>query len=153
MLAIRVADFSDPVAQQLAAACRAELIERYGGEDAPLPTPEEFSGDSGRFLVGWLGDRAVAGGGVRRLDAVTAEIKRMYVAPDVRGHGHSRVLLAALEAVAADLGYQQVWLETGTRQPEAIALYESSGYSPLTPYGWYRDAPDVRCYAKNLTVP
>jgi hypothetical protein len=41
-------------------------------------------------------------------------------------------------------------LETGTRQPEAIALYLSSGYVPVEKFGTYRDEPDSRCYGKDL---
>jgi hypothetical protein len=41
-------------------------------------------------------------------------------------------------------------LETGVRQPEAIALYESAGYDAIEPYGFYKNAPLSRCYAKDL---
>jgi putative acetyltransferase len=100
--------------------------------------------------VAHLDGRAVACGGVRRLRDGIAEIKRMYVEPQVRGRGISRALLAALESAAREAGYREVWLETGLGQPEAMALYEASGYAPITPYGHYKDHDGSRCYAKRL---
>ena len=55
-----------------------------------------------------------------------------------------------LEDRARTLGYTRLVLETGTKQPEAIALYESDGYTSIPAYGYYRDAPNSRCYAKDL---
>ncbi len=79
-----------------------------------------------------------------------AEIKRMYVAPQARRRGVARALLGALEADAHRLGYRGLILETGTRQPEAMALYESSGWSITPRYGAYRAFASSRCYAKDL---
>ena len=74
----------------------------------------------------------------------------MYVKPDMRRRGISRVVLEELEAHARAIGYTRLVLETGTRQPEAIALYESAGYESIEPYGFYKTAPMSRCYAKSL---
>ena len=142
------------VGAALVASQWRELLRRYG-----VPDDREVSDDllaeqlappHGVFLVGWLTDEPVACGGVRRHDDAVGEIKRMYVAPPHRRQGHSRTLLRALEGRARDLGYVRLVLETGTKQPEAIALYESEGYEPIEPYGFYRDAPGSRCYAKRL---
>lgn len=131
-----------------------ELMGRYG-----VPEDRNVSDDlevdhlappGGRFLVAWAGDVPVACGGVRRHDATTGEVKRMYVVPGHRGHGYSRALLRALEDQARDLGYARMVLETGTMQPEAIALYESEGYVRIESYGFYAGAPDERCYGKDL---
>ena len=51
---------------------------------------------------------------------------------------------------AAAAGYEQLWLETGGSQPEAIALYESAGYTPVARFGQYAWAEDQRCYGKSL---
>ena len=80
----------------------------------------------------------------------TAEIKRMYVMPRVRKAGVARTMLAHLERTAADAGIAALVLETGTRQPEAIALYESSGYVEIPGFGFYREAPLSRCFGKLL---
>jgi GNAT superfamily N-acetyltransferase len=76
------------------------------------------------------------------------EVKRMFVVPAHRGHGYARAVLAELERSAAAAGRCRVVLETGTRQPEAIALYRSCGYTPMAAFGMYRDSPSCRCLAK-----
>ena len=152
----RVADGhpGSEVGAALVGAQWRELMRRYG-----VPEERNVSDDleidhlappDGVFLVGWAGDTPVACGGVRRHDATTGEVKRMYVAPDHRGNGYSRALLRALEDRARGLGYTRMVLETGTMQPEAIALYESEGYASIEAYGFYAGAPDERCYGKDL---
>ena len=81
-----------------------------------------------------------------------AEVKRMYVADGYRGRGLSRVILAELEARALAAGVRRLRLETGTRQPEAIRLYESSGYVRIENFGVYRDHAGSRCFGKDLTA-
>jgi hypothetical protein len=61
------------------------------------------------------------------------------------------VVLGELEVRARTIGYTRLVLETGTQQPEAIDLYETSGYEPIEGYGRFRDAPSARCYGKTLT--
>ena len=85
-----------------------------------------------------------------RYDETTAEIRRMYVAPAARGRGLSRLVLAALEDEARELGYSFVRLETGDRQPEAIKLYASSGFEPIPRYGSFADDPRSVCFEKRL---
>ena len=82
----------------------------------------------------------------------TAEIKRMYVIPRAQRRGLARAMLAHLEDTARAAGAEVMVLETGTRQPEAIRLYESSGYRPITGFGFYRDEPLSRCMARSLVV-
>jgi GNAT superfamily N-acetyltransferase len=132
-----------------------ELMRRYGVPDHRDDVTDDLevahlAPPTGAFLVGWTGDTPVACGGVRHHDAVTGEVKRMYVAPDHRGQGYSRRVLRALEDRARALGYTRMVLETGTMQPEAMALYESEGYARIDGYGYYGDAPHVRCYGKDL---
>ena len=86
----------------------------------------------------------------RRTTAGVGEIKRMYTRPEARRRGIARTLLAALEVRAVGLGYRRLVLETGTKQPEAMTLYEALGYAPIAPYGQYKDFPDSRCFAKAL---
>ena len=129
-----------------------ELLERYGVPDAD---PDDLQADHlapphGVFLVAWVDGDAVGCGGIRQYDEATGEIKRMYTKPEARRRGISRVVLEALEARARAVGYTRLVLETGIRQPEAIALYESSGYASIEPYGFYKNAPGSRCYAKPL---
>jgi GNAT superfamily N-acetyltransferase len=102
------------------------------------------------FLVAWVDDRAVGCGGVRAHDGDIGELKRMYVQPAYRRTGVGRAVLAALEARARALGYARLRLETGVRQPEAIALYRAAGYEPIEAYGLYRDEPMSRCFEKRI---
>ena len=124
-----------PPAADLIAAMVAEMATLYGPIDVPgMPsaTPADFAPPHGTFLVGFDGEAApVCAGGVKRLDDDAAEIKRMYVVPAARGRGLARVLLAALEDAALDLGYGTVRLDTGALQPHAQTLYESAGYRAI----------------------
>ncbi len=88
----------------------------------------------GAFLVARLDGRPVGCGAVRRLDARTAEIKRMWIDPAARGRGVGRRLLAALEDVARSLGCATVRLDTSAHLTEAIALYRSAGYVEIPAY-------------------
>jgi GNAT superfamily N-acetyltransferase len=73
-------------------------------------------------------------GGFKRLDERTAEIKRMYVSPRVRGHGLARRILVRLESGAKTAGYAVIRLDTGDKQPEALHLYRSAGYREIPDY-------------------
>lgn len=126
---------------------------------APSDSPawEVEAGDvtrpRGTFVVAHLDGVAVACGAIRPLpggDPAIAEVKRMYTAPEARGRGTARAVLRRLVAVAAELGYRQVVLETGTRQPEAMALYRSEGWVPLAPYGQYCGEHLSRCFVLDL---
>jgi GNAT superfamily N-acetyltransferase len=67
----------------------------------------------------------------------------MYVVPAARGRGVSKLLLGALEIAAGERGWWRLRLETGPRQPEAIALYTGSGYRPIGAFGAYDGDPDA----------
>jgi putative acetyltransferase len=126
-----------------------ELAYRYGGADEP-PYP---ANPEARYMVAVVGRTAVGCGAIQPLDPVTAELKRMYVRPDHRGRGVARRLLSALEAWAVSAGYDRIRLEAGILQPEAIGLYESSGYDPIAGYGPYERKPFSRCFEKTMLVP
>jgi GNAT superfamily N-acetyltransferase len=79
-----------------------------------------------------------------------AEVKRMYVAPAARRRGLARAVLAHLEETAAQAGAEVMVLETGTEQPEAIAMYERAGYERVDGFGYYTWSPKSRCYGKRL---
>jgi ribosomal protein S18 acetylase RimI-like enzyme len=74
----------------------------------------------------------------------------MYVAPAARRRGYARAVLAHLEATAREAGAAVMVLETGTEQPEAIAMYVDQGYVPIEPYGHYASSPKNRCFGKPL---
>lgn len=103
------------------------------------------------FLVAEAGDEAVGCIGLLPIVDGVGELKRLYVRPDHRGQGIGRRLITSAEALARHRGATTLRLATGTRQPEAIALYESLGYVTTPPYGKYTHQPTARCYRKLLT--
>ena len=138
---------------------QAEYVVRYGGRDETPIDPTYFDAPGGAFFVGYLDGRPVATGAWRRRTDVlvdgtslSAEVKRMYVVPQARGLGLARAVLAHLEDTAREAGAEVMVLETGLRQPEAIALYESSGYRPIAGFGYYQDVPLSRCMARSLVT-
>jgi ribosomal protein S18 acetylase RimI-like enzyme len=156
-LRIERVGFGHADALALIAEVQAEYVVRYGGPDETPLDPADFTPPRGSFFVGYLRDVPVVSGAWRRRDDVsafgtteTAEIKRMYVVSGLRGQGLARAMLAHLESTAAEAGAAAIVLETGLRQPEAIGLYESSGYTPIASFGHYRDEPLNRCFAKRL---
>ena len=150
MFVIEPHRFDDLVAAQLVDELQREYLVRYGSPDATPIEAGEFDPPSGLFLVGLLDGDPVAAGGWRRLQPGVGEIKRMYVAQRARGRGLSRLMLSRLESTLAADGYERVVLMTGLEQPEAIALYESSGYLPGKSYGAYAGEPRARFYGKEL---
>lgn len=76
------------------------------------------------------------------------EVKRMYTLPEYRGKGIAVNVLAELEKWAAELGFEKCVLETGKKQPEAIRLYEKSGYSLIANYGQYIGVDNSVCFQK-----
>lgn len=141
-ISIRPESYASPTASSLVDALTLELAGRYPGEDPDCkgsePDPEEFELPRGRFVVAWLKGEAIGCGGVCSADGNgPAEVRRMYVTPEARGQGISREILAALGKEALALGNERIRLETGINQPEAIGLYESSGYARIPNYGPY----------------
>jgi GNAT superfamily N-acetyltransferase len=154
---IEVVRFDHPHAVELTALVQQEYVERYGSTDATPMAGSHFDPPDGAFLLGYDDGAPVACGGWRAQSARQghlrdgdAEIKRMFVAPAARGRGHARRILAALEDSAREAGRARMVLETGTKQPEAIALYRSCGYTDMPAFGVYRDDPLCVCLAKEL---
>ena len=150
---LRSADPRSAAAAQLIGALSRELASRYDFSDDGSGNfnPEDAAGPRSEFLVGFVEGRPVACGAYRPMDERAAEIKRMYVIPEQRGRGLSKFVLAELERRAARMGYRVARLETGTKQPEAIALYEGSGYRRIPNFGIYVGNPLSVCFEKDLT--
>ena len=136
MIEFRREPASSAAACALLSAMEDEMVALYSmpGMPTSASTAELEPTNSGAYVVGWEDGRAVAGGALKRLEPGVAEIKRMYVVPDARGRGLARRLLAALEDVARELGYERVRLDTGASQPHAQVLYESAGYREVPDY-------------------
>jgi len=140
------------VALALIRALNDELSARYpepGANHFRLDAQEVAEG-TGAFVVAYDGTRPVGCGAIRRLDRDTAEIKRMYVDEPARGRGIGRLVLARLEAEAHTLGVRRIVLETGVRQPEAIALYARAGFFQIPAFGEYLGSALSVCMGKEL---
>lgn len=143
-------DHADAVA--LIEQVQQEYVVRYGEVDGTPVDPAQFAAPLGLFLVGYLDAQPVACGGWRARGDGTAELKRMYVAPAARGRGAARAILAELERTARQTGHNRIVLETGLRQPEAIALYTSAGYTPVPRFGYYKDASESVHLGKSFAI-
>lgn len=159
-LEIRAEPYDGAIARGLVEALSVDIEVRYADDpDDPDPaahwrvSAEQVTPPRGLFVVAYIDGKPVGCGAFRPLPVGrphVAEIKRMYTTPQARRRGVSRALVARLESEAARSGYRWVQLETGRRQPEAMALYQSAGYHRIPPYGEYRDDQLSVCYAKNL---
>jgi GNAT superfamily N-acetyltransferase len=157
---VRPEPYDSPTVRALVDAMIADIEERYAdtGEAADPDAEWALAADDvtpprGVFLVAYLDDEAVGCGAIQPLPSAgpgAAEVKRMFTAPQARRRGASRAILGRLEAEAVRLGYRRLQLETGMRQPEAIALYEASGYHRIANYGYYANSVLSACYAKDL---
>lgn len=156
VLDLRVVRYDHPDVTGLVARVQQEYVERYGGPDETPVDVATFDPPDGLFLLAYVDGLPVGTGAWRRSPVralggtLGAEIKRMYVVPEQRGRGLARRILAELEDTAAAAGFDLLVLETGLKQPEAIALYESAGYVPVPGFGFYCGSELSRCFGKRL---
>lgn len=130
-----------PEAAGLIGQAEAELALRYPPEHRHGLAVEALVAQEARFFVITHEDEAAGCGGYVVFAPGVAELKRMYVARAHRGHGLSREVLRAIEVAAAAEGVGRMYLETGTLQAEALALYLSAGYRVCGKFGAYEDSP------------
>ena len=156
-LRLEPARLTDRDTQHLVAQVQAEYTLLYGGPDTSPMEDDGFESPHGAFFLGYADGQPVAMGGWRlRPDLhvlagqAVAEIKRMYVAPAARRRGFARRVLTTLEDTARAVGSDVMVLETGTMQPEAIALYTASGYQLVESFGHYSWSPLARCFGRLL---
>ncbi len=102
-------------------------------------------------IVFYQDERPIACGAIKEYDANTMEIKRMYVVEDMRGKGLATQVLKELEEWAKSLNFPKCILETGNKQPDAIALYLKNGYQTIPNYGQYLHVENSVCFEKRLS--
>jgi GNAT superfamily N-acetyltransferase len=131
-VAVRPEPYGDEGPQWVVAQAEAELVSRYGGLDAGELglSAAMFDPPAGAFLVARSDGaaRPVGGVGVRDVAEGTGEVRRLWVDPLWRGRGVGRTLMDGLESLALERGLRTLRLATGDRQPEAVALYEATGW-------------------------
>jgi len=130
----------------------ADLLLRYPRQWIHGLHPEDMQDGELIFLVVRLGTELVGCGALRPLDAKMAEVKRMFVRSQFRRQGISRKILSTLETIAREKGCSTLRLETGTEQPESLALYRSAGYTQIPAYGEYIGDPYSICFEKDLNL-
>jgi putative acetyltransferase len=139
MSGIRIAR-EDPRAGEIVAMI-AELdrylTSLYPAESNHLLALEALAADNVAFFVARRDGTAEACGALVREAPDWGEIKRIYVRPAARGLGLGRAVLAEIEAEARNMGLRWLRLETGSRQPEALGLFERSGYGRCAAFGAY----------------
>lgn len=128
----------DPLAAPLLAELAVEYASRYGGTEQRVMEwlrqeypAQDFTPPDGALLIGLLDGVPVTGGAFRRFDDTRAELKRIWTDRGHRQRGYAKAVLAELEREIVSRGYRRAYLTTGDRQPEAEALYLSSGYTRL----------------------
>ncbi|HKN96585.1 MAG TPA: GNAT family N-acetyltransferase [Pseudonocardiaceae bacterium] len=152
-MVIKAVPLDHPDAALLIDEVQQVYVGLYGGHDSARTAPDEFAPPHGVFLVGYAAGEPVACGGWREHPETApadAELKRMYVTPRARGCGYARAILAELERTASAAGRTRMVLETGTKQPEAMTLYESAGYRPMPNFSIHAHSPTSRCLGKEL---
>jgi GNAT superfamily N-acetyltransferase len=148
---IRLARYDEPAVVALLVDVMAELSGRYGGsgDDTPVD-PDDFVPPNGAFFVAHADPVGLVGCAGWRRHGDDAELKRMFTASAARGRGLGRRMLTTIEESAREAGCKRVILETGDRQPEAVALYESAGYTRIDDFGHYAGQEGVLSFAKVL---
>lgn len=127
----------------------AELAER-DGEDHGFYSQFNSVDDIQYAVLALKDDQPIGCGGLKMMNQQCVEVKRMFVQYNYRGTGIALSILLELEGWAKELGYSRCRLETGKRQPEAIAFYMKSGYHRIENYLQYKGVENSLCFEKSL---
>ncbi len=133
----------------LVALLDADLAKR-DGEDSAFYAQFNGINKLQYVMVLYFGEVPVACGAFKQFDATSVEVKRMFVQPHYRGKGIASSVLKALEEWAKEIGYNTCVLETGLRQPEAIALYKKNRYQIIPNYPPYDGIENSVCFKKRI---
>jgi putative acetyltransferase len=143
-------DSSDTDFQEMVKLLDADLRDRDGEDHAFYAQFNKIDALK-HALVAFVNNKPVACGAFKPFTGSSVEIKRMFVHPDFRGQGIAQQVLFELEKWAAELGMKSCVLETGQKQPEAIRLYQKSGYVRIPNYGQYANMENSVCMQKHLS--
>lgn len=135
--------------QLLVAELDKDLAIRDGDEHAFFAQYNKI--DAIKYVVmAYLDGESVGCGAIKEYETDVMEIKRMFVSPKYRGKGIASLVLKELELWAKELGFKKCILETGIKQPEAIALYKKNNYNQIQNYGQYISVASSVCFEKYL---
>jgi putative acetyltransferase len=148
---IEARPWDDPAGAELRRQQELEIDSRYDVVNhEPGPPPSADNIDVFLVAVEHGTGEAIGCGALRRLDHTSAEVKRMYVVPRLRGSGVATGVLRALEAAATQRGWRTLRLETGTGQPEAQRFYRREGYREIPLFGSYVGSALSVCFEREL---
>jgi len=151
MITLRRTDSDDPDFIALVKLLDADLAIRDGADHGFYSQFNKI--DKIRYaVVCYENDQPFGCGAIKAFSDEAMEVKRMYVSPEGRNKGIATRVLTELEAWASEMGYSKCVLETGKRQPEAIALYEKNGYLRTENYGQYVGVENSVCFEKRLNA-
>jgi GNAT superfamily N-acetyltransferase len=145
-------DPQSPEAQELLNAFVEEVRHRYEAPPADVGDfdPALVSVPKSAFLVARVEGRAVGCGALVPMEDDIVEIKRMFVHPHERGHGIAKKILDRLQSLAREFDYDRIRLETGTKQPESIALYGKSGFYRVPNFPPFENDRTAICFEKRI---
>ena len=149
MLRLQRTNSDDPSFHQLVQLLDKELWAQYE-EEMKNYAPHNKIEDNKNVVIAYLNDSAVGCGCFKKFDEMSVEIKRMFVEKSFRGKRIGEAVLKELEHWAKESSYSFTVLETGTKQVEAIRLYERCGYLRTENYGPYVDLQYSVCMRKEL---
>ena len=142
-------DSSHPAFRHLVILLDADLAKRDGHDHAFYAQFNKIDAIK-HSVVAFENSIAIGCGAIKSFDSNTMEVKRMFVLPQYRGQGVGGKILAALEEWTRELSFNRCVLETGKRQPEAIALYRRGGYQVIPNYGQYNGKENSICFEKSV---
>ncbi len=149
MIQLKRTNSDDETFQLLVKELDKELAVRDGNEHAFYAQYNKLTLIK-HAVVAYFGETPVGCGAIKEYSPAVMEVKRMYVPLAHRSQGIASLVLKELEKWARELGYKKCILETGLKQPEAIRLYEKSGYKRIPNYGQYSGVENSVCYEKAI---
>lgn len=150
MITLLRTDSENPDFISLVRKLDADLAERDGATDHAFYSQFNKIAAIRHVVVAYLNNKPVGCGAIKEQAPDTMEVKRMYVQEAARKNGIASQVLSELEHWTNELGYARCVLETGKRQPEAIALYTKNGYTITPNYGQYIGIENSLCFEKRL---
>lgn len=150
MITLKRTDSTDSDFVELVRQLDADLAIRDGSDHTYYAQFNKIENIK-HVVVAHESDKTVACGAIKEFEPGAMEVKRMYTLPEHRGQGIAALVLSELENWASELACDRCVLETGLKQPEAIRLYEKSGYVSIPNYGQYIGMDNSVCFEKALT--
>ena len=149
MIAIRKTNSDDPDFIELVKLLDADLARRDGDEHSFYAQFNKI--DKIKYaVIAYENNNPVGCGAIKEFSPAIMEVKRMYSLPDYRGKGIATKILNELEKWAIELHFEKCILETGKKQPEAVAFYKKNDYKLIPNYGQYAGIENSLCFEKEL---